>query len=142
GTNALASEGGADPEPAGAARDNAPKSVRTFGRAVSLRDFEDLVTASGLVAKAQATWVWDGLARAIFLTVAGQEGATFNDLGIIAAGLNAARDPNHRLRIANYARVPILFSATLNVDPDFVQADVVSAARTALLETLSFDRLR
>ena len=42
--------------------------MRTFGRAVSLRDFEDLVTASGEVAKAQATWTWDGLGRAIHLT--------------------------------------------------------------------------
>jgi hypothetical protein len=141
-TNPLPSDGGADPEPAAGARENAPKSVRTFGRAVSLRDFEDLVTASGLVAKAQATWVWDGLARSIYLTVAGQEGATFSDLGIIAAGLNAARDPNHRLRIANYARVPILFSATVNVDPSFVRSDVVSAAQASLLDALSFDRLR
>src|SRR5207248_1164434 len=52
-TNPLPAEGGADPEPAGTERVDAPRSVRTLGRAVSLRDIEDLVTESGLVAKSQ-----------------------------------------------------------------------------------------
>src|SRR5581483_6069776 len=51
-TNPLAARGGADPESLADARENAPSTVRTFGRAVSLPDFADLVRASGEVAKA------------------------------------------------------------------------------------------
>ena len=79
-------------------------TVRTFGRAVSLDDFDDLVSASGEVAKAQAVWVWDGLERAIHLTVAGQErvSSRTRTCARIGASLDRARDPNHRLLLANF----------------------------------------
>ena len=142
-TNPLPATGGADPEPVDAARRNAPRTVRTFGRAVSLRDFEDLVTATGEVAKAQATWVWDGLGRAIHLTVAAQEGAAFSptDLKRLAAALTAARDPNHPLRIANHVPVDVVVRARVAVERSRKRADVAGAARAALLDALSFDRL-
>jgi hypothetical protein len=143
-TNLLAAEGGADPETIGTARQNAPQTVRTFGRAVSLRDFEDLVAASGEVAKAQATWVWDGFDQAIHLTVAAQGGASLSDaaLRLLGDGMRAARDPNHRLLMANYRRVPIIVRATINVAPNYVRTDVLAGARQALLTALSFDALR
>src|SRR5262249_57978286 len=76
-TNPSEATGGADPESIAQARENAPTTVRTFGRAVSLRDFEDLVRSSGEVAKAVATWVWNREARAVHLTIAAQEGQLF-----------------------------------------------------------------
>jgi len=141
--NPLPASGGADPEPVEAARRNAPRTVRTFGRAVSLRDFEDLVTATGEVAKAQATWVWDGLGRAIHVTVAAQGGAAFSaaDLKRLAATLTAARDPNHQLRIANHVPVDIVVRARIAVEASRKRADVAGAARAALVDELSFDRL-
>lgn len=143
-TNPLPSDGGADPETMENARQNAPLSVRTFGRAVSLRDFEDLVLASGQAAKAQATWVWDGYDRSIFLTVAQQGGQPFTTEGLKRLGdsLDSARDPNHRLQLANYVQVPLLFQADLRVDENYVQKDVLSAAIAALTNALSFDTLR
>ncbi|HEV2387300.1 MAG TPA: baseplate J/gp47 family protein [Candidatus Acidoferrales bacterium] len=140
-TNPLAADGGADPESPDAVRQNAPRTVRTFGRAVSLRDFEDLITSSGEVAKALATWVWDGLAPAVHLTVAGQEGGTFSDLASLGNTLANARDPNFRLLLGNYGQVPILVAAKLWVDPAYAQADVLSAAQQALLAGLAFDQL-
>jgi hypothetical protein len=143
-TNPLAARGGADPETVDYARDNAPATVRTFGRAVALRDFEDLVRSDGEVAKAQAIWVWDGLDRAIHLTVAGQQGGAFEpeDLRRIGAALSAARDPNYRLLLANHVPLPVVFRATIDVDPRYVQSEVTANARTALLDALSFDELR
>jgi len=141
--NPLAATGGADAETRDAARRNAPRTVRTFGRAVSLQDFEDLVTATGEVAKAQATWTWDGLGRAVHVTVAGQAGGTFlpEDLRRLAASLTAARDPNHPLRLANYVPVDVVVRAAIGVDSDRKRSDVESAARAALLGVLSFDAL-
>ncbi|MDQ4097133.1 MAG: baseplate J/gp47 family protein, partial [Actinomycetota bacterium] len=142
-TNPLAATGGADPETMDRARGNAPRTVRTFGRVVSLRDFADEVTATGEVAKAHATWVWDGLDRAVFLTVASQEGAPFtaDDLERLGAALTAARDPNHRLMMANFTPVPVRFRATVTVAPDRDAAEIAAAARGALLAAWSFDAL-
>lgn len=141
-TNPLSAEGGADPETLQMIRSNAPRTVRTFGRAVSLQDFEDLITESGEVAKAEAIWIWDGLAPAVYLTVAGQAGGTFSDPASLAVNLNNARDPNRRLLVGNYRSVPVKVSATVLTLPQYVQDDVLKAALNALLTALSFDNLK
>ncbi len=142
--NPLAATGGADPETIAAARRGAPRTVRTFDRAISLRDVEDLVTASGEVAKAQATWAWDGLGQAIHVTVAAQAGGTFSveDLRRHAAALDSARDANHPLRVANVVYVDVVVRARVGVEPDRRRADVETAAREALLGAFAFDALQ
>jgi predicted phage baseplate assembly protein len=140
-TNPLAATGGADPERRDAARRSAPRTVRTFGRAISLRDVGDVVTASGEVAKAQATWTWDGLGRAVHVTVAAQAGGTFSsqDLQRLTAALDAARDTNHPLRLANVVYVDVVVRVRVGVDPDRRRAGVEAAARDALLGAFAFD---
>jgi predicted phage baseplate assembly protein len=140
--NPAAAESGADPEDIGQARQNAPTSVRTFGRIVSIEDFAWLATASGEIAKAKATWVWRGLDRSVHLTVAAQGGGDLSALALerLHAALDAARDPNHVLLLANALRVPIRISAKLVVDPDRERDAVLEAARNGLLDYLSFAR--
>lgn len=142
--NHFAATGGADPESIDQARENAPTTVRTFGRAVSLRDFEDLARASGEVAKALATWVWNREARAVHLTIAAQGGLRFSptDLSRIHASLNTQRDPNHALFLDNYTEVPLVVKATVRVKPTYVASKVGAAAREALLHALSFTSMR
>jgi hypothetical protein len=142
-TNPLPARGGADPESLAGARENAPSTVRTFGRAVSLLDFADLVRASGEVAKAQATWVWDGFDHAVELTVAGQAGGSFDeeDLRRLGAALAAAREPDYRVLLDNYRALPIVLRGSIDVDARYVQDDVVASVRTAVLAALSFDAL-
>ena len=53
------------------ARRNAPLTVLTLDRAVSLQDYEDFSRTFAGIAKAQAVWVWNGRKRAVFITVAG-----------------------------------------------------------------------
>lgn len=143
-TNPSEATGGADPESIDQARENAPTTVRTFGRAVSLRDFEDLVRSSGEVAKALATWVWNREARAVHLTIAAQEGQLFtpSDLARIQASLNTQRDPNHALFLDNYVQVPLVITATVRVEPSHVASKVADAAKAALLSAFSFESLR
>jgi len=143
-TNPSEATGGADPESIEQARENAPTTVRTFGRAVSLRDFEDLVRSSGEVAKALATWVWDREARAVHLTIGAQEGQLFtaSDLTRIHASLDTQRDPNHALFLDNYVPVAVVVKATVRVEPSFVASNVADASTTALLNALSFDALQ
>jgi predicted phage baseplate assembly protein len=143
-SNPSEATGGADPESIEQARENAPTTVRTFGRAVSLRDFEDLVRSSGEVAKALATWVWNREARAVHLTIAAQEGQLFtpSDLTRIQASLNTQRDPNHALFLDNYVQVLIVIAATVRVEPAYVASKIAQAARGALLSAFSFESLR
>jgi hypothetical protein len=143
-TNPISADGGADPETMERAREAAPGTVRTFGRAVSLRDFEDTALMAGEVAKASATWVWTGELRAIHLTIAAQGGAVFSADGLarIRATLATERDPNHKLLIDNYTPVAVIVDASILVDDRYLTEQVLAAARTALLDALSFERRR
>lgn len=138
--NWTAADGGAAPERFDAARRNAPATVRAFGRAVSLRDFEDVAMESGEVARALATWVWTGSERAVHLTIAGPGGAPFSPAGLarIHAALGTQRDPNRPLLIDNVRPVPIAIRARLRVSDAYVTDDVLTAARAALSAALSF----
>ena len=73
-SNPLPATGAADGETLEEARTNAPLSVMTLDRIVTLRDYEDFARAFGGIAKAQAVWSWNGTSRAIALTVAGVAG--------------------------------------------------------------------
>lgn len=139
--NPAATEGGADPEVLDRAREVAPTTVRTFGRAVSLLDFEWLALESGQIAKARATWVWVGLEKAVHLTVAGQQGGIFSpeELRTLRSALTRQRDPNHPLLLADVCRVPIVVAAQLRVDGRSVRKTVLAAARQALLAAFAFD---
>jgi hypothetical protein len=141
--NPVPATGGADPETMEDARDNAPRTVRTFGRIVSLHDFTDQVRATGEVAKADARWIWDGFDRAVFLTIAAQEAELLGaqDLRRLAASLAAVRDTNHRMRIANFTPVPVRLQTVIRTDPAVDPGAVTTAARAAVLAALSFDRM-
>ena len=71
------------PESRDDARKNAPLTVLTLDRAVSLQDYEDFARTFAGVAKAQAVWVWDGRKRSVFLTVAGPDGADLDEDGAV-----------------------------------------------------------
>jgi baseplate J-like protein len=139
-SNPAAAGGGADPESISQTRDNAPNTVRTFGRIVSLEDFEDAAREFAGVAKAHASWAWSGEEQVVYLTVAGDNGAlitgkTYDEL---FADLNARRDPNRSLRIRTYTAISVKVSALVFVSDDHVTDDVIAAVQTAVAEYFSF----
>ena len=139
--NPLDADGGVDPETRDDARSAAPTTVRTFGRIVSLKDFEWLATSSGLVSRAFATWVWYDLQRAVHLTIAGPAGSRLSapSCSTVYAALTAARDPNHRLLLANLVRVPLVVRARIVPDPAYEPDAVLQSARAALLSLFAFE---
>ncbi len=141
--NPLSADGAADPETRDTAREAAPNSVKTFGRAVSLADFEAIATASGLAARAHVTWVWSELERAVHVTVAGPEGNTLSaaSLGLLRGALDTARDPNRPLMLGNFVRVPIVISARLLRNPDFEADAMLDGARAKILALFAFDAM-
>lgn len=142
-TNPLPADGAADPETRDQARAAAPNSVRTFGRAVSLADFEGVATASGLAACASVTWAWSDTERAVHVTVAGPrgDGLSAASLARLRGALDLARDPNRPLFLANFVRVPIVISARLLRDPAFAADAVLEDARARLMAFFAFDAM-
>ncbi len=141
-TNPLPGEGGSDAESLDSARRSAPGSVRTFGRAVSLLDFEDATLTNREVAKARSQWVWAGHQRVVHLTVAAQGGETFTAAGLdrLRAQFFAERDPNRTLLIDNYVPVGITISGTVTVDARHITSTVLKAANDTLLQAFSFEQ--
>ena len=141
--NPLPADGAADPETRDQARSAAPKSVRSFGRAVSLADFEVIATASGLAARASVTWVWCELERAVHVTVAGPRGDVLSgaSLARLRGALDMARDPNRPLFLASFVRVPIVITARLLRDPAFEADAMLADARARLLAFFAFDAM-
>lgn len=139
--NPFPASGGVDPESTARARENAPNTVRTFGRAVSLRDFADLAREFGGVAKALATWVWSGEQRLVHVTVAGQGGKPLHGrLADIRKYLDLRRDTNHALRVDQFVKVPIQVRVAVEVEADRFNEDVRAAVVAALRDHFAFDR--
>jgi hypothetical protein len=141
-SNPIVADGAADPETRDTARQAAPNSVRTFGRAVSLADFETITTASGLAARAYVTWVISEGEHAVHVTVAGPRGNTLSEtsLNLLRSSLDSARDPNRSLFLANFVRVPIVIAAKLLRHPAFETDSMVADARAKMLAFFAFDK--
>lgn len=105
-TNPLPTAGAAPPEDLADARRNAPLPVRTLGRVVSLRDYEDFARAFTGVAKAHAARFRDGARPVVLVTIAGHGGAALPLAGATAtallAALRGAGDPFVIVRLHTY----------------------------------------
>jgi hypothetical protein len=141
-TNPGPASGGADPEAADQTRASAPNTVRTFGRVVSLRDFEDAALQVAGVGKARAAAVWDGEEQVVQLTVAGDEGAQVTGpvLEQLVADLDRRRAPNRALRPVPYHEVPVQVVGAIRVRSGYVPETALASARAALLALFAFDR--
>jgi uncharacterized phage protein gp47/JayE len=141
--NPAKADNGDDPETMQEARTNAPNTVRTFERIVSLRDFEDAARESVGVAKARASWRWDGEEQVVDLTVAGNEGAKIGGepRKNLVNDLNSRRDPNRKLEVVPHRGVPVQVVASIKVHPAYVPEEVHVAAQKALEDYFAFDNL-
>jgi hypothetical protein len=143
GFNPLPSSGGTDPESSDRIRRNAPNTVRTFGRIVSLRDFEDAARAFTGVAKARAFIQWDGEWRTVKLVVAGQGGAEIVNpqYQTLVNDLNSRRDPNRKLSVFNHCPVELALSVLIYPHRDYLPQAVSANVKAALETYFGFDRL-
>ena len=138
--NSLAAEGADDPESFADAQQNAPLTVLTLDRVVSLTDYENFSRAYSGIAKALATWTWDGRTRGVFITVAGPRGAEVSTTlaqDLITA-IHDAGDPFAPVRIVSYAEALFRVAAQIKIDPDYETDKVLAAAGEALRNAFSF----
>lgn len=137
-TNPLAAEGAQDAEAVDEARLNAPASVLTLGRAVSLRDYEDHARSFAGIAKAQATLIWDGTARRIFLTVAGAAGASVEVDSLLQA-LRGDGDPFVAIAAGACRPVGVRLSLRVKADPRLRAVVVLDALAAGLNTAFGFE---
>jgi hypothetical protein len=141
--NPLIASGAADPETIDQARPNAPSSVMTIDRIVSLEDVGDFAAATAGIAKAAVNWIWDGSRYVACVTVAGPGGAavapgTAQYTNLLAAMVGAS-DGTLPVTLCSYQSVTFTVVATITPDQALIAADVLTAVKTALATTFSFD---
>ena len=142
-SNPRPSSGGVDAEAAEDARGNIPLGVRTLGRAVSLRDYEDFARAYTGIAKAQASVLDIHGIRSIFITVAGKKalrpptgGPTLNRL---LASLRNNSDPYVACDAAPYNEAYFKLALRIKRHADHDIDIVLAAVEAALRQAFSFD---
>ncbi len=141
-TNPVAASGAADPEKLENARQNAPLTVLTLDRIVSLRDFEDFARAFAGIGKAQAVSVWNGESSLVHITVADDSGDPVSDevMGKLKSAIDNARDPSVAVKLDNYELLTFRLEATVQYDAAHLTEKVQSAIEGALHDAFSFDK--
>jgi hypothetical protein len=142
-TNPLDATGAENRETLNDARRNAPLTVLTLDRAVSLRDYEDFARAFAGIAKAQAIWIWDNDERRIFITVAGPNGAeikpesdTYTNL---LDALRNSGDPHVGFRVKSYRRAFFRINAGIIIHSDYMPEKVLESVEQSLRKQYSFE---
>jgi predicted phage baseplate assembly protein len=142
-TNPLASSGAADPENVDQARPNAPMTVKTIERIVSLEDVGDFAATSAGVTKATASWVWDGTRYVACVTAAGPGGAPVVPGSLqytsLLGAMVAATDGTLPITLCPYVSVTFTVGVTVTADPTLVGTVVLAAVKAALAAQFSFD---
>ncbi len=142
--NPLAPAGAQDPESREQARQNAPLTVLTLDRVVSLQDFEDFARAFSGIGKAQAVWLWDGERRIVHITVAAAAGGAVPDNSPLRINLRnaiaAASDPTQHFLIDSYQ--PLTFQAIVKVkiDAAYLTDKVMAAITSAVTSAFAFEQ--
>lgn len=142
-TNPNAASGAAEGETPAEVRENAPSSVRTLGRIVSLTDYEDAARTWPGFAKARAETVRVGDRRVVHVTVALASGrspvASDAALASLRTAIDAIRDGGDEVAVSGFRKVPFGIEARLRVASAYGGAGVETAARAALDRAFGFD---
>ncbi|QSJ19383.1 putative baseplate assembly protein [Nostoc sp. UHCC 0702] len=158
-TNPLPSSGAADPESRSSARSNAPLTVLTLDRIVSLQDFEDFARAFAGVGKAQAIAFWQGEKPIVHITVAATAAIAINDdqeltpslashvidaesdlfKNLVAAIQNAC-DPAHQFVVKSYQPLFFNLKAEVLINPRYQPAKVLAVVETQLKTAFAFEQ--
>jgi Baseplate J-like protein len=141
-TNPAAATGGQDPQSVDDIRSNAPLTVLTLGRAVSLTDYQNYTNTFAGIAKAYAVWNPSGQGQGVFLTVAGVNGAALPPgnptLRNLVASLQNYGNPLIAITIQSFVETLFGLSADLKYDPAYDQPTVQAQVLQALSQAYGF----
>ena len=141
-TNPLPATGGQDPQSIEDIRANAPLSVLTLGRAVSITDYQNFAASFAGIARASALWIPNGVNRGVFLTVAAAGGAALppgsQTLANLVTALKNYGNPHVSIYAQSFLETTFAFSAGLKYDPAYSVPDVKAAVVELLQQNYSF----
>ena len=142
-TNPGPATGGQDPQTVDGIRQNAPQTVLTLGRAVSITDYQNFASTFAGISKAYAIWIPSGPMQGVFLTVAGTDGSavpTGSSTNVnLAAALQAYGNPLIPISIQTYVETLFSIAASVQYDPAYQQPVVADQILLALSSAFSFE---
>jgi predicted phage baseplate assembly protein len=141
-TNPQAATGGQDAQSVDDIRSNAPQTVLTLGRAVSIADYQSYAATFAGISKAYAIWIPSGPGRGVFLTVAGVNGEALPPsnptLGYLVNSLQSYGSPLIPVTVVSFLETLFSLSADVRYDPRHDQPTVQAQILATLSETYSF----
>jgi hypothetical protein len=141
-TNPLGATGGQDPQSVEDIRANAPLSVLTLGRAVSITDYQNFAASFAGIAKAYAIWIPSGPARGVFVTVAAAGGSALQPgnptLANLVTSLHDYGNPLVPINAVSFLETLFSLHVDLAYDPAYNQTSVAAAVLESLQENYSF----
>jgi Baseplate J-like protein len=140
--NPLPATGGQDPQSIDDIRSNAPLSVLTLGRAVSITDYQSFAATFAGIAKAYAIWIPYGAYRGVFITLAGAGGAALMPgnptLANLVTALQSYGNPSAAIYPQTFLETTFSLSADLCYDPAYDATAVQAAVLQLLQQTYGF----
>ena len=141
-TNPQAATGGQDAQSVDGVRENAPQTVLTLGRAVSIADYQSFAATFAGVAKASAIWIPNGIGRGVFLTVAGVNGEALPPgnptLSNLVSALRDYGDPLVPIHAFTFLETLFGLFADLAYDPAYDRSAVQAQVIQTLNSTFGF----
>lgn len=114
--NPVAVGGGADPDPPEQLKGYAPRTVLTFGRAISAYDYEAMAAEAPGVARAQAEWAWSAAEQRSLVSV--WVGDDANAVSSAQNALSLAGDPNRPVLVRQATPVDVYLFVALKISSD------------------------
>lgn len=139
--NPVAASGAGDPETLEKARINAPLTVKTLERIVSLTDFTDFTRSFAGIGKAQAMPIWNGEQQIVHITIASESGEKVTEplLGNLRTAINQGRDPWQKIELASFQRRYFHVTANLLIDEAYLWVEIETAVRQAIQAAFAFE---
>ena len=139
--NPQGATGGQDAQSIDDVRSNAPQTVLTLGRAVSITDYQSYAATFAGVSKAYAIWIPSGPGRGVFLTVAGVNGEELTGsptLANLIASLQSYGNPLIPITVVSFLETLFSLAADVRYDPAHDMPTVKAQISATLSETFSF----
>ncbi|NGZ08282.1 MAG: putative baseplate assembly protein [Nitrospira sp. LK70] len=134
--------GAQDPQSTDGIRANAPLSVLTLGRAVSITDYQNFARSFAGIAKAYAIWIPSGPGRGVFITVAAAGGSALPPgnptLNNLIASLHSYGNPLIPIHVQSFLETLFSLSVDVKCDPAYDAEAVKADVRQQLRQSYSF----
>ena len=128
----MAAGGGADPDPRDHIRHYAPKSVLTFGRAISADDYDAIAARAPGVTRVRSYFAWNAQEQRATVTL-----YVGDDVAAVTSARNAlllSADPNRPVSVLAATQVRTALLLAIRVEPGRILEDVVAQVKAALAD--------